>query len=197
MRVGIDVGYAAVVALEMEPAWRDRSVEEVVRGARSAGPGGARRRRRNPHDFRLEPRRLNIADKRRPEFPHPGFDRKLIRRGHARAGELNAATPRSLPRRAGAAALKARFQRPDRAAHPPIACPPRSSCVLSSRHVSLTPIFAGYRRSWADPGKSTENSSRRSATKGVQDLAEIGNGSARAPRVSSGSRRRLLGIQRP
>ena len=63
MRVGIDVGDAAVVALEMEPIRRDRAIEEVMRGPRCAGAGGARRRRKNPHDFCLEPRGLAVADK--------------------------------------------------------------------------------------------------------------------------------------
>ena len=77
----------------MKPAWRDRSMEEVMRGARCAGACGAWRRRGNPHDLGLESRRLTIADKRRTEFAHPRLDGKLIRCGHARAGNQRCHTP--------------------------------------------------------------------------------------------------------
>src|SRR5215472_19033231 len=55
MPVGIDVGDAAVVALEMEPVWRDRAIEEVMRRARCTGAGGARRAAGDPYDLCLEP----------------------------------------------------------------------------------------------------------------------------------------------
>src|SRR5215472_2985472 len=60
MRVGIDLGCAAVVTLEMEAVWRDGPIEEVMRGARGTGAGGARRAREDPNDLRLVSRGLTV-----------------------------------------------------------------------------------------------------------------------------------------
>src|ERR1700687_2189550 len=64
MRIWIDVGDAAMAALEMQPVRRDGAVEEMERGPRRTGSGRIGRVGDGPPHSRLELRRLAIADER-------------------------------------------------------------------------------------------------------------------------------------
>src|SRR5580704_11353467 len=65
VRSGIDVGNAAVVALEMKSVRRDHAVEQMMRRARGAGTGGPGRAREDPRHLAGISRRLSVRHKGR------------------------------------------------------------------------------------------------------------------------------------
>ena len=107
MSIRIDIGDAGVVALEVEPVRRDRTIESLERRARCAGAGRARRTRKRPDDLCFEPRRLPVTGKRRSRLPHPWFDREPAAPSAGRAAIAPAA-----PREATAASSARRSKSP-------------------------------------------------------------------------------------
>ena len=74
--VRVDVGNAAMRTLEMHAIRRNHAVEQMMRRACRAGPGGPGQRRSNVRATLLfEFGRLAVADEPRPRQLHPRLDR--------------------------------------------------------------------------------------------------------------------------
>ena len=80
VRLGIDVGNAAVVALEMKSVRRNHAVEQVMRRARGPGAGRPGRAREYPRNLAGIFRWLSVRHKGRARRFHPRLDRQRLRR---------------------------------------------------------------------------------------------------------------------